>query len=456
MNTKKNTTRLVQPAIKDSVSACGILERRGLSRRTFLRGCGAALALPLLQVMEPGSALAKAPTSSPLRAAFFYIPNGVAQKAWNPRETGADFALTPTLEPLAPVRSKVSIFTQLDRVKVAGTDGHAQAGTCWLSSASPEELSPAGYPLKRTVDQIIAAETGKATAFRSLELSCNPYQDNKESVYFDNISWYGHGHCARSSNDPQQVFDRLFNVTEQQSHASVLDLVLTDAKTLERRLGRLDRRKLDEYMDSVRTVERQITRVRARQGELEGVRLDGVDRPWTAMRRDEYIQVMGDLMILAFQTDLTRVATIMVAPERWGTPLVVHDLFDKPIQHHGMTHEQHNPRVLRDLEKLDRYHVEQYAKLIAKMDAIEEGENSLLDNSMFTLGSGLSSGKTHVCTNLPTVIAGGAGGAIRTNRHDAHPEGTPIANLWLSMVQVMGVQQDRLGDSTGPLRGFRR
>ena len=178
------------------------------------------MALPLLEAMCAARGTGQA-EEAPRRAAFFYVPNGVVQSAWHPAEDGENFQLSPTLEPLAPVRDKVAVFSHLDRVKVAGTDGHAQASTCWLSSAAPDELSPAGYPLKTTVDQIIAAKTGRETAFRSLELSCNPYQDNKESVYFDNISWYGHGHVARSMRDPQRVFNRLFAVQSKTSSSSI-------------------------------------------------------------------------------------------------------------------------------------------------------------------------------------------------------------------------------------------
>ncbi|MEM7233419.1 MAG: DUF1552 domain-containing protein, partial [Planctomycetota bacterium] len=317
-----------------------------------------------------------------------------------------------------------------------------------------DELSPAGYPLKKTIDQIIASKVGSETAFRSLELSCNSFQDNRESVYFDNISWYGHGHVARSMRDPQKVFDRLFNVKEHQGHDSVLDLVLSDAKSLRRKLGHLDSRKLDEYMDSVRTVEQQIKRVQTRQKDIEELRLSKPDGKYTAMRRDEYIQVMGDLMILALQTDLTRVASLMVAPERWGTPQLVEGVSEKPIVHHSMTHAQGNENVKKELERLDHFHVTQFAELVRKMDKIQEGDSTLLDNSMFLFGSGLSSGKTHVYNDLPTVIAGSAGGAIQTNRHSQYAEGTPIANLWVSMANVMGIETKRIGDSTGPLPDF--
>ena len=430
-----------------------ILKRPTLSRRAVLRGAGATLALPLLEIMQNRSYAAGASQARPpVRAGFFYIPNGVVQRAWHPVDEGKNFTLSPSLQPLAPVREHISLYTKLDRVKVAGTDGHAQAGACWLSSAAPDELSPAGYPLKKTVDQIMAAEAGKHTAFRSLELSCNPYEDNRESVYFDNISWYGHGHVARSLRDPQAVFNRLFAVKEHQEHGSVLDLVMDDAKSLDRDLGVTDRGKLDEYMESVRTVEKQIERVTRRQAEIDKLKVAPPSKPWQAMTRDEFIQVMGDLMILAFRTDLTRVCTIMSSPERWGSPLTVHGLFDKPVDHHGMTHGQGNEHVRTKLEALDQFHLQQFATLVAKMATVKEGEGTLLDNSMFLLGSGISDGSLHVYTDLPTIIAGRGGGAIAANHHLKSPQGTPIANLWLSMIQVMGVQASKIGDSTGALK----
>ena len=426
-----------------------VIRNKSIHRRTFLHGCGAVLALPLLDLME-----AREARRPPNRVAFFYTPNGVAQDAWHPLKTGHNFPLSRTLQPLEPIRKKVSLFTNLDRVKVPGTDGHAQAGACYLSTAAPDELSPAGYPLKRTIDQVIADTTGKVTPFRSLELSCNSFTDNRESVYFDNISWYGHGHVARSIKDPRKVFQRLFNVKEHQANASVLDLVRADARDLQGRLGRLDRHKLDEYMDSVRTVEQQIERITKQQIDVRDLNIDEPEKLWTTMHRDEYIQVMGDLMILALQTDLTRVSSIMVAPERWDTPLMFQGVFKKPIRHHGWTHNQKNKQVLSDLEKLDHFHMCQFSDLCQKMDAIQEGDGTLLDNMMFTYGSGLSSGMLHECTNLPTVIAGSAGGRLKTNRYDVHVKGTPIANLWVSMAQAMNCSIKQLGDSTGPLKGF--
>ena len=428
-----------------------ICRNRKISRRSVIRGAGATLALPMLEIMG-GKSVARSSVAAPVRAAFFYVPNGVVQRSWHPDATGRNFQLSPTLKPLEPVREKVTILTNLDRVKVAGTDGHAQAGACWLSSAAPDELSPAGYPLKKTIDQIIAAEVGKQTAFRSLELSCNPYEDNRESIYFDNISWYGHGHVARSLRDPKEVFNRLFSVKDHVANKSVLDVVLDDARSLEQELGRGDRDKLGEYLESVRTVEKQIERVAKRQNEIDGLKIAPPVKSWQAMSRSEFIQVMGDLMILALRCDLTRVATVMSSPERWGSPLTVHGLFNKPVDHHGMTHGQGNARVRSELESLDRFHVEQFAALVAKMDKVEEGEGTLLDNMIFTFGSGISDGSLHVYTDLPTVVAGRAGGALDAGRHLKSAQGTPIANLWLSMAQMMGLGLDRIGDSTGNLK----
>ena len=423
---------------------------RKLSRRSALRGVGVTMALPLMEVMNNRQATA-AEASAPRRLAFFYIPNGVVQSAWNLSDVGKNYTLSQTLQPIESVREHILALSNLDRIKVAGTDGHAQASTCWLSSAAPDELSPAGYPLKRTIDQIIADQTGHETSFRSLELSCNPYEDNRESIYFDNISWFGHGHVARSLRNPAEVFNRLFRIDEHANSSSVLDLVIEDAKDLQPRLSMLDRHKLDEYTDSVRTVEKQISRVKSRQADITKLNPQSPVKPWQAMRRDEFIQVMGDLMILALQTDLTRVATLMTGPERWGSPLNVEGWFEKPIQHHSWTHGQHNENIRKQLERLDLFHIEQFVQLVKKMQAVKENNGTLLDNTAFMLGSGLSSGEHHVCNNLPTIIAGRCGGAIQTGQHVRYREGTPIANLWSSLAQAMGVNLDRIGDSTGSI-----
>lgn len=422
----------------------------GFSRRRFLYGCGATLTLPFMESLQ-AAGTRKASPKPPVRTAFFYIPNGVVQESWNIAESGSgdQWELSSTMEPLAPIKDKLTVLSNLDRIKVPGTDGHAQAGACYLSTARPDELCPAGYPLKRTIDQVIAERAGKTTAFRSLELSCNPYEDNRESVYFDNISWYGPSHVAKSIRDPKAVFNRLFRVSEHAGNASILDVVLDDAKSLNHKIARTDRDKLDEYLESVRTVELQIERIRKRQSDIDKLGIHPPTRPWQAMQRDEFIGVMSDMMILAFQTDLTRVATLMTGPERWGSPLTVEGVFEKPVNHHGMTHGQGNKETREKLQILDRFHVEQFYHVAKKMDQIKEGDGTMLDNMMLVLGSGLSSGMHHVCNNLPTIIAGKAGGKIKSNRHIKSAEGTPIANLWMSMADIMGASKNEIGDSNG-------
>jgi len=251
--------------------------------------------------------------------------------------------------------------------------------------------------------------------------------------------------------DPGAVFNRLFRTTEHSTTGSILDLVMDDARSLKPRLGKLDRVRLEEYTQSVRTVEQQIQRVRRRQAEINNLNLKAPVKPWQAMQREEFIQVMGDLMVLALQTDLTRVASLMTGPERWGSPLKVEGWFEKPVQHHSWTHNQGNRSVRSQLELLDRFHVEQFVHLVQKLDAVAEGEGTLLDNTMFLLGGGLSSGELHICSNLPTLIAGSGGGRLSTGQHVRYSAGTPIANLWLSLAQAMGVNRKRIGDSTGIL-----
>ncbi len=412
------------------------------------------MALPFLEIMLSNKATAaEVSKSTPIRSAFMYTPNGFEMDNWTIKENGSNFNLSPTLKPLAEIKNKIGIYSNLDRIKVPGTDGHAQCASCWLSSAKPDELSPAGYPLKRTLDQSMAMKAGKHTPFRSLELSTNQFKDNKESLYFDAISWYGHGHVARSMKNPKQIFKRLFAVQEQKAHKSILDIVMADAKQLENKLGKIDKTKLSEYLDSVRTIEVQIERIEKKQNKLAKMNLKApVDQ---AMSRSEYMQLIGDLMILAFKTDLTRVATFMVGPERWDTAYTLDGVWQRAQKHHGLTHNQRKKEAKTALQALDLFHMQQYATICKKMDNIQEANGkSMLDNSMFLIGSGLSKAQDHIQTNLPTVIAGTAGGQIKTGRHIKYPEGTPISNLWLSMANIMGCNLTIHGDSTGELKNF--
>jgi len=452
------------------------------SRRAFLRGIGgAALALPWMESLG----LAAANKKPAPRAAFFYVPIGVVRRGFFPGEENGPIPkftsnrqalkngaripvgvhplkLAPTLEPLEKVKDKVTLVTGLDRTFQPGTDVHAQCASCFLTSASAFTVTQSPYPQARTLDHILAEQLGKDTPFRTLEFSSNSHKDNKESIHFDNISWYGTGHVAPSLRDPRKAYRRLFGTRELQAYRNITDLVLEDARSLKGQLGYTDQQKFNEYFDSVRTIEQQVDRLERMKGELKRVKLE---EPAEAhLPRGEYIRLMGDLMVVALQTGLTNVATFMVGPERWDTPYLYESLFDKPRSHHQMSHNQ--GKFIKDLEKVDHFHMAQFAYMLEKMDRIEEANGtSLLDNTLFTYGSGLGDGATHQYSALPIIVAGSAGGKILNGKHVNLSEtsgpvakekgkyvdpkqGLPLANLWLTQLQALGLKADRYADST--------
>ena len=458
------------------------------SRRAFLRGLGgAALSLPWLESLGLAAAN-KAPAK---RAAFFYVPIGVVRRGFFPGEANGPIPkftsnrqalgngaripvgvhplkLTPTLQPLAKVKDKVTLVTGLDRTFQPGTDVHAQCASCFLTSAGTFTVKQSPYPQARTLDHILGEQLGANTPFRTLEFSSNSHKDNKESIHFDNVSWYGTGHVAPSMRDPRKAYRRLFGTHELQAYRNITDLVLEDARSLKRQLGHADQQKFSEYFDSIRTIEEQVDRLERMKGELTKVKL--AEPAESHLPRGEYIRVMGDLMVVALQTGLTNVATFMVGPERWATPYLYESLFDKPRSHHGMSHNQ--GKFINDLLKVDRFHVAQFAYLVEKMAMIEEANgSSLLDNTIFTYGSGLGDGATHQYSALPIVVAGSGGGKLITGKHLNLSEtsgllpkkngkyvkpkqGHPLANLWLTQAKALGLKLNRFAESTDTLPGL--
>lgn len=445
--------------------------RSQTTRRTFLRSAaGATLALPWLESLaQAGNA---PPRSAPTRLAFFYVPIGVVRRGFFPGEQDAKIpeftssqeeievagkvsvglhplkSLTPTQEPLEPIKDKVTLITGMDRFYKHGSDVHAQCASCFLSSAKPDDVTSSVYPLARTLDHVIADTVGDMTPFRTLEFSCNSHRDNKESIYFDNISWYGTEHVAPSMRDPRKAYQRLFGTNQDENQQEITDLVLADARRMQRSLGRRDQEKFEEYFDGIRTLEQQLSKMEAMRNELSQVSLE--EPPEAHLPRGEYIRWMGDLMIVALQTGLTNVATFMVGPERWDTPLMYESLFDKPMSHHQMSHNQQ--RFLAELLKIDRFHMEQFAYLVQRMaDTPDVGGQSLLENTIFTYGSGLGDGATHQYTDLPIIVAGQGGGKLVTGQHLHCDNGTPLANLWLTIAQCLGVERQSFADSSGIL-----
>lgn len=442
------------------------------SRRHFLLGAGGAvLGLPWLESLTASCSAAELAAKPARRLAFFYLPNGITRRGFFPGES--DRALpkfagqnnvwrfegrtvpvgshamtfTQTLAPLRPMQDRISLITGLDRTFQHGTDSHAQAASCFLTSVAPFQVTNSAYPLARTLDHIAADSIGQTTPYSTLELSCNDHKNNIESIYFDNMSWYGTGHVAPSMRNPRRIYDRLFGTQSNTLSRDITDLALGSANQLQRKLSQSDRHKFDEYITAIRTIETRMDRIDSLKANLAAVH---VERPEEHLPRNEYIQLMGDLLVTALQIGVTNVGTMMVGPERWTTPTNWEGILDKPKSHHAMTHAPHNH--LEDLLKLDRFHVSVFANLIERMDRIEEAHGTtLLDNTIFTLGAGMGDGTTHQYHDLPVVVAGGGGGTLKLGKHVHCETGTPLANLWLTQLRCLGIERESYADSTGTL-----
>lgn len=443
--------------------------KNSLSRFKFLRGLqGSVLGLPMLEAFSQEVKVAK-------RMVHFYVPIGVVRKGFFPGEQDqhlVDFGNNgdkhshrslkeitkpvgehplkismPTLEPLQPMLQKTTLITGLDRVFQDGTDVHAQCASCYLSSAAPYRISNSAWPLDRTLDHVVADEIGSETPFKTLAFSCNPHQDMKESIYFDNISWYGTGHLAPSMRHPRKIYQRLFNL-KKQDHREITSLVLADARSFKRRLSYADRHKLEEYFEGIRNIEHQMVKLEGMSDRLMKLKLREPKSSY--LPRGQFIQVMADLMVAALQSGLTHVSTFMVAPERWDTPYLFDEISDQPMSHHKMSH--HQSKYVETLMQVDRFHVRQFVTMLQKMDRIKELDGqSLLDHSLVTYGSGLGDGATHQYNDLPIIMAGGHSMGYRGGRHIRAPKGTPLANLWLRQAQSLGVERSQFADSTSTL-----
>jgi hypothetical protein len=292
---------------------------------------------------------------------------------------------------------------------------------------------------------MIARQIGGNTLLPSMELSCNDHTNQKETKYFETISWYGPGYAANVQKNPRDVFDRLFGKPDPRV-PSLLDAVLEDANRLNRTLGVADRAKLSEYFDSVRELESQIQKA---ERHAESQTKPPMPRPdGKPEDRGEYIRLMTDLIAIAFQQDLTRVATLVIDPERWDTPRMYNGVFDSPQNHHVLTHTK-GDEAKQKLQKIDRFHVEQFAYLIQRLSDISEAGASLLDHCLLTYGSGMGNGTVHDYNDLPIVTAGSLGNRWSTGMHHLFDEKIPAANLWLSMAQAAGLETDTFADSTG-------
>jgi Protein of unknown function (DUF1552) len=438
-----------------------------LSRRTLLRGIGTAIALPALDAMLPAfAATTKATSKSPLRTAFVYVPNGITMQGWTPASEGAGFQMTRLLEPLAPYRDKMLVLSGLThntgRALGDGPGDHARAASTYLTGVHPKKTAGADIEVGISVDQVAAQKVGSATKFPSIELACEDgslvgsCDSGYSCAYSNSISWRGPSTPMPPEINPRALFEKLFgaDATEtaaarlkrEQYEKSILDSVLEDTRQLTGKLGSTDRRKLDEYLSSVREIERRIEMAENDSNTITPTmdKPDGVPAEFA-----EHVELMFDLLRVAYQTDLTRISTFMMAREGSSRTYREIGISDG---HHPLTHHRNNPEMVEKVARINRFHVEQFAKFIGKMNATPDGDGTLLDHTMIVYGSGLSDGNRHQHNDLPCVILGGGAGTLKTGRHVIYPKETPMTNLHIALLDRMGVEVEKLGDSNGELQ----
>jgi hypothetical protein len=438
-----------------------------LSRRTVLRGLGTVVALPLLEAMTPRLRAAEAKAAPPRRMAFIYVPNGCHMEDWTPAKEGTDYELTSILQPLAPLKDDVLVLTGLTcdkaRANGDGAGDHARASSAFLTGAQARKTAGANFRSGVSADQIAAQRVGDQTRLASLELGIEKFRGsgNCDSgyscVYEHTLAWRNPTTPLPTEVEPKLIFDRLFSdnpndperLKRGRLRASVLDAVLNDAHSLEKSLGGADRQKLDQYLSSVRDLEERIQRAE----KLPPVELpEGTTRP-EQLPADltAHFRLISDILVLAFQTDVTRVATFMFGREGSDQKYTMVGVNEG---HHTITHHQNKPELQAKIRAINTFHIEQFAYFLSKLKSIKEGEGTLLDNSMIAYGSAIADGNRHEHGDLPVLLAGRGGGSIKTGRHLRVERETPINNLWLALLERMNATTKQLGDSTGVLQGL--
>lgn len=441
-----------------------MLTRQHLPRRTFLQGAGALVALPMLDAMIPAFAQTKT-SKPPLRMAFVYVPNGIIMPDWTPAQTGKGFDFPHISEPLAPYRENLLIVSGMTlnggRALGDGPGDHARAAASFLTGAHPRKTAGAEINNGVSIDQFAAQQIGKATRFPSLELGC---EDGKQAgncdsgyscAYSNSLAWRSPTTPLPPEVNPRAVFERLFGdqadtglnqAKRERYQKSILDFVRADTQRLQGQLGSNDRRKLDEYLTAVREIERRIESAeRANQQATPTL-----EKP-TGIPLDfaEHLRLMFDLLLAAFQTDATRIITLMVGREGSGRS---YRELGIPDAHHPLTHHKNDPEMVDKVRRINRYHAEQFAAFVGRLKATQDAQGSLMENAMILYGSGLSDGNRHQHNELPVVLVGNR--AMMGGRHVRYPEETPMTNLYLAMLEQKGVQVDSFGDSKARLDVF--
>ena len=448
-----------EPALSDEEIAVMMITKTALPRRTFLRGAGATLALPLLDAMVPAaSALANTAAAAPRRLGYVYIPMGMNPVPWTPSEVGRMTTLSPTLSALLPNLENVTVVTNLEINDAHISGNHASANSAFLTCVRPKRTEGSDYVNGTSVDQIAARKVGGDTPLPSLEIGTDLIAqvgncDNGFAcAYMNSLSWASPTAPNPTEADPRIVFERLFGKggTPEQRKAqlhrdrSILDWVLDDMSRLQSQLGAGDRNKVSEYLDTVREVERRIERAEASAAASP---LSDLTRPTSVPDVwEDHVKLMYDLQVLALRADLTRVVTFQMARE---ASTRTYPQIGVPEPHHPTSHHLDNPEKLAQLAKINQYHVSLFAYMVDQLKATEDGDGSLLDHTTYMLGSGLGNPNVHDHRNLPIVVASGAGSRIAGGRHVKYDELTPMANLHLTLLDDVGVHLDDFADSTG-------
>jgi len=443
-----------------------IISRKRLARRTFLRGMGTMVAIPFLDAMVPALARGHALDSlTPVRMAFTYVPNGIVMKDWTPKVTGKDYEFTRILKPLEALRNDLQILSNLDsntgNALGDGPGDHARAGASFLTGVHCRKTAGADIRGGVSVDQVAAGKFTGMTRFNSIELGCEDSRtvgdcdSGYSCAYTNSLSWRTPQTPMPPEVNPRAAFERLFGSAEDlrldpQTRArrvkyrkSILDFVRNDTQNLVKTLGPADKRKMDEYLFSVREVEQ---RIEIAEKDTRRV-TPTIDKPaGIPFEFPEYAKLMCDLQVLAFQSDLTRIVTLVLGRE--GSNRVYPEIgISDP--HHPLTHHRNNAEWIEKIVRINTLHIELFAYLLQRLKSTREGDGNLLDHSMIVYGSGIADGNSHTHEALPVLLAGHGGGSLKPGQHQIAKTGTPITNLYLSLLDRMGTHQDTLGDSTG-------
>ena len=435
----------------------------GLSvpRRTFLRGVGATVALPFLDSMVPAlSAMSRAAARPVSRLGFVYVPNGVIMDHLTPKDVGAGFTFPTILKPLEPLRDRVVVVSGLASNPAEswgdGAGDHARGTTAWLSAEHPKRTEGKDLRAGKTIDQVVADDVGGGTQLRSLEVAVDDFSvvgtcdSGYSCAYLNTLSWRTPTTPLPMQTNPRVVFERLFGdggtpeerSVQARTDQSILDSVIESAARFQQRLGPQDRRRVSEYLDAIRELERRIQRVEEQADQNVEVPEAPVGVPDAV---DEHIKLMLDLQVLAYQADITRVSTFMLARE---ISQRTYGMIGIPEPHHGLSHHGGDRAKIERLVKIDTYHISLLAYYLEKLRSVSDGDGTLLDHCAILYGGCISNGNAHSHTRLPAVLAGGAAGLMRGDRHLQYPDQTPLANLLLTLAHKVGVDLEKIGDST--------